>query len=81
MEQLKLDIVTVEDIYLEFENQHHKDIVFYAIKEDLLKMKLSYNLSKRQLIDWFCKRFFEFDLEVSVGELVEIAKGNGIIIK
>ena len=80
MEQLKLDIVTVEDIYLEFENQHHKDIVFYAIKEDLLKMKLSYNLSKRQLIDWFCKRFFEFDLEVNVGELVEIARGNGIKI-
>ena len=81
MEQTRLDIVTVEDIYLEFENQHHKDIVFYAIKEDLFRNRVGYVLDKRQLIDWFCKRFFEFDLEVSVGELVEIAKGNGIIIK
>jgi len=78
MEQLKLDLVTIEDIYLEFENLHHKDIVNYAIKEDLFKGKIRYNFSKRELINWFCKRFFEFDLEVNVGELVEIARENGI---
>jgi len=81
MEQLKLDLVTIEDIYLEFENVHHKEIVNYAIKEDLFKGNIKYDFNKRQLVNWFCKRFFEFDLEVSVGELVEIAKGNGIIIK
>ena len=80
MEQLKLELVTTEDIYLEFENQHHKDIVNYAIKEALFKSKLNYNSTKKDLINWFCKRFFEFDLEVNVGELVEIARGNGIKI-
>ena len=80
VEQLSFNIDVVEDIYMEFENQHHKDIVSYAIKEDLFKGKIRYNFSKRELINWFCKRFFEFDLEVNVGELVEIARENGIII-
>lgn len=78
MEQIKLEIVTVDEIFLEFENEHHKNIVNCAMKEELFKGKLSYATNKRQLIDWFCKRFFEFDLEVSVGELVEIARGNGV---
>ena len=80
MEQLKLDLITIEDIYLEFENVHHKDIVNYALKEDLFKGNINYNFSKRDLVNWFCKRFFEFDLEVNVGELVEIARSNGIKI-
>ena len=80
MEQLKLDLVTIEDIYLEFENVHHKDIVNYALKEDLFKGNINYNFNKRDLVNWFCKRFFEFDLEVNVGELVEIARSNGIKI-
>ena len=80
VEQTSLLLEVTEDIYMEFENQHHKDIVSYAIKEDLFKGKIRYNFSKRELINWFCKRFFEFDLEVNVGELVEIARGNGIKI-
>ena len=80
VEQLSLNLDVTEDIYMEFENQHHKDIVNYAIKEDLFKGKIRYNFSKRELINWFCKRFFEFDLEVNVRELVEIARENGIKI-
>ena len=80
MEQIELQLTIVEDIYMEFENQHHKDIVNYAIKEDLFKRKIKYDANKRDLINWFCKRFFEFDLEVNVGELIEIARENGIII-
>ena len=80
MEQLSFNLDIVEDIYLEFENQHHKDIVSYAIKEDLFKGNIKFDFNKRQLINWFCKRFFEFDLEVNVGELIEIARGNGIKI-
>ena len=80
VEQLSFNLDIVEDVYMEFENQHHKDIVSYAIKEDLFKGNINYTFSKRELINWFCKRFFEFDLEVNVGELVEIARDNGIKI-
>lgn len=80
MQQLKLDLETFEDIYSEFENEHHIKIVSYRMKEDLFRGNLDYNLNKEQLKDWFCVNLFDFDLEVSCEELFDIARGNGIII-
>lgn len=78
MEQLKINIETIDSIYLEFENEDHKKIVNLQMKKDLLSGKLKYINTKDKLIDWFCNKFFNMDLEVSCEDLFIIGELNGI---
>jgi len=48
------------------------------MKKELLARKLSYKASRKELKEWFCNKFFSFDLEVSCDDLFEIGIENGI---
>lgn len=79
-QQLTMEFETLDIIYMESENEHDKNIVNNAIKQDLFKGKLNYTLTKEELKEWFCNKFFSLDLEISCEDLFEIAIENGVVL-
>lgn len=79
MEQLSFNLSDeLDDIYCEFEQEYDDRIICFLMKADLKKKKLNYTETKRNIKDWFAKRFFTYDLEISCEDLYNIAVKNGV---
>lgn len=74
LEELKV----LDEIFMESENQDHKNIVNFNMIKDIKKGILLMRANREKMIDWFCDKFFKFDLEISCEDLFEIAQKNGI---
>lgn len=79
MEQLSFNLnQELEDIYCEFEDEYQEQIVSFKMQTDLMRGVISYNQKKNNLKEWFLKRFFSYDLEISCEDLYNIAVKNGV---
>jgi len=81
MKQLEMNFESLDIIYMESENDHDRNIVSSAMKQELFRSKLSYKATRKELKEWFCSKFFSFDLEVSCDDLFEIGIENGIQLR
>nr|UWG92249.1 MAG: hypothetical protein [Bacteriophage sp.] len=79
MEQVKIDLDSIlDDVFSEQENEFHKEIVRANLSTDLRTGQITNKETHDSLINWFCRKFFIYDLEVSCTDLYEIAQRNGI---
>lgn len=79
--QMAMKFETIDDIFLEFVNKDHQQIITTQLRKDLMQGDLKYNISKAELTNWYCKKFFDIDLEISCDDLFEIAADNGVKLR
>lgn len=78
MDQIMLSIEAESDAFYEFENQDHINLVSFCLKSDVEHGVVKNVITKSALVNWFCKRYFKEDLEISCEDLFDIAKSNNV---